>query len=254
MRRSSGRWVARMAVVFCLWLLPCGIANAEEGHPGLGLSVGLSGAPGAGGGVSILVDLTPAIQGSRGLPPLHSLRLVGDIGSLNLRGVPTCKPTSGSSGTSGCAAPSIGGGQSYAYQSPSPQAEGDLTLKLRGTVLLYSGGQQGGVSKLYAWASFPTAGPQEAGRSYVIPMTFTRKGRGLGELRATFPRTEGNRLSIAQLLLSIHQTVTVDRRAIPLTDVRCPVNAAAEVMAQVSFWAQPSATPIGATTSPTCGA
>jgi hypothetical protein len=237
--------------MLCLWLLPCGIAHAEEGHPGLAVTVDLSDAPGAGAGVSIRVDLAPALQGSFGLPPLQTLRLDGDIGSLDLQGVPTCKPTSGSPWTSGCMTPSIGGGQSYAYLAPSIQAEGDVTLKLPGTVLLYSGGQQGGVSKLYAWASFPGAGPREAGRSYVIPMTFTRNGKGRGELRATFPRTEGNRLSIARLLLSIHQTVGVDGRSIPLTSVRCPVGAAAEVLVEASFWGPP-APPIGASSRPTC--
>jgi hypothetical protein len=248
--RNPGRLWALGAAVLCLWLLPCGIAHAEEGHPGLGVTVGLSDAPSAGAGVSIRLDLTSALQGSRGLPPLHTLHLDGDIGSLDLRGIPTCKPTRGSPLTSGCTTPSIGGGQGYAYLSPSPQAEGDVTLKLPGSVLLYSGGQTGGVSKLYAWASFPTAGPHEAGRSYVIPMTFTRKGKGRGELRATFPRTEGNRLSIARLLLSIHQTVGVDGAAIPVTSVRCPVGAAAEVLAEASFWG-PTA-PIGANFKPAC--
>jgi hypothetical protein len=112
-----------------------------------------------------------------------------------------------------------------------------VTLKLHGSVRLYSGGQRGRVSKLYAWASFPDAGARQAGKSQVIPMTITRKGNGQSELSAALPQSEGNLFTIAELLVSIRRSVRVEGRSVPVMIVRCPSGASSgEVWAEASFY------------------
>jgi hypothetical protein len=83
------------------------IAHAEgEAHPGLEVSVGLA-AESGGEGDSLGFDLTPAEPGSRALPPVRAVRLTGYLGSLDLQGIPTCKPSIRSTRASGCTVPSI---------------------------------------------------------------------------------------------------------------------------------------------------
>jgi hypothetical protein len=242
------RRALRLTAVFLLCLCSCGMAWAMGGsQPGLQVKVGLSDDTGAG--LSLRLGLFPAEPGSRALPAMRTLRLSGDLGTLDLRGIPTCRPTARSPRTSGCMTQPIGTGRGVAYESFG--AEGSGALKLNGTARLYSGGQRGDTSKLYAWVAFPDGGLHEAGRSLVIPMISTRKGPGRSELRASLPATEGHLFSVAELLLSIHRTARVDGRLVSLTKVPCPVGPAAEVRAKVIFWGP--ATPISTTAAPTCG-
>jgi hypothetical protein len=246
-RRRTARAV-RFVVVLCLSLFCVGVAHAEgASQPGLEVNVGLAERP--ADAISFNFGLTPALPGSRALPPIRALRLVGYLGSLDLTGIPTCKPTVRSALSSGCTTPLIGKGRGYGYQSTT--AEGDTTQKLHGTVRLYSGGQRGSISTLYAWASFPHAGFPPTGKSYVIPMTITRKGAGRSELLMRFPHPEGNLFSVAELLMSMRQSIQADGRTVPVTSVRCPSGPVSrEVQAEASFYGP--TTPIQAVPKSTC--
>jgi hypothetical protein len=234
----------------CVFLLCVGVAEAhaaEESQPGLEVSLGFAKRP--ADAISLSLGLTPAIPGSTALPPIRTLRLIGYPGSLDLHGIPTCKPTARSASTSGCTTPMLGKGHVYGYQDTT--AEGDPALKLHGTVRLYSGGQRGSVSKLYAWVSFPHAGFPPMGKSYVIPMIFNPRGSGSSELLATFPQSEGNLFSIAQLLISIRRSIQVDGRKVTVTSGRCPSGSRLrEVQAEASFYGRTP--PIQTVSKSTC--
>lgn len=244
-RRSGRRRVVQAGAALCLWLLLSGVAWANNGPPELRVRVALSGGQQTDSGVSIRFKLLPFIPGSDRLPALHTIRLSGDVGALNLRGVPTCRPSKGSS-ASGCRAPMIGGGRVFAFEQS--EAEGGTPLKRHGGVRLYSGGQRGATSRIYAQVFFP--GDEANGGSFVIPMTVKRKGPARSELTAMLPAVDDNRLSIGELLLTFRNTVQVGARSIVVTSVGCPSDATAEVRAEVSFYNNPS--PSSATTQPEC--
>jgi len=136
----------------------------------------------------------------------------------------------------------IGTGRVFAFREY--EAEGAPATRQHGTIKLYSGGQRGAISKLYAQVSI------RAGQaSFVIPITVKRMGPGRSELTATLPRLDGGSLTIAELLLSVHRTVNVGGRSIGVMSVRCPTSDDAEPLAQASFL---HSTSISATAALSC--
>jgi hypothetical protein len=140
--------------------------------------------------------------------------------------------------------PAIGTGRVFAYSQY--EAEGDIATKQHGTVELFSGGQEGADGKLYGWVHF--RGVEVAQSSSVISMTVRRIGPGRSELTAVVPELEGGRVTIAELLLSLHGTVRVDGRSITVTQANCP--SATPVYAEASFYG--SANPIVSQVTPRC--
>jgi hypothetical protein len=223
--------------------LCCGVVWASGLPPELKVNISQPSKPGSGAGTSVLFKLVPLPQGSTGLLPVRTLQVSGGLGALNLKGIPTCRPRAGST-TSGCSAPSIGTGRVFAYSQY--EAEGDIATKQHGTVELFSGGQEGADGKLYGWVHF--RGVEVAQSSSVISMTVRRIGPGRSELTAVVPELEGGRVTIAELLLSLHGTVRVDGRSITVTQANCP--SAAPVYAEASFYG--SANPIVSQVTPRC--
>jgi hypothetical protein len=251
MRAAHARRILGLGIFLWVWILSGALALAEEvPHPGLAVTVGLSGGSGAGAGISLDLELTAAEPDDPGTrAPIRMLRLSGPIGSLDLRGVPTCKPTTKSTETSGCTTPLVGRASGYAYENSSDPESG-IALKQYGTFRLYSGGQQGDVSKLYLWASFPGVGGNADGRSLVIPFKYTKEGTGRSDLVASFPRTKEDLFDIALLRMSINRSINVGGRSIGLTKVRCPLGSAVEASANASFWGPRD--PVDATPSLVC--
>jgi hypothetical protein len=223
------RQMAAMVAALLACLVCCDVAWATGQGPELSLGVGLSATPTAGTGISALFRLTPFPPGSEGLPAIRSLRLSGDLGSLNAKGVPTCKPRARSL-TAGCTAPAIGAGRVFAYSQPV--LEGDVATKLHGTVEVFSGGRKGPAAHLYGWVRL--LGAEQREKSFVISMTFRRLDPSRSELSVVVPKLEGGQLTIAELLLSLRKTVRVDGRSIRVTEVDCPQ--ARPVEAEVSFY------------------
>jgi hypothetical protein len=223
LRALINRWKVSAAAIVCTCLICCGAALAASQPPEMKVSIGLSSKPGAKIAASVLFKLAAFPPGSTGLPPVRTLRLSADLGSMNLRGVPTCRPKPGSS-TSGCSAPAIGSGRVFAYQQY--EAEGDIATKRHGTIELYRVHMQGAEAKL---------------RSFVISMTVKRMSAGAGELRVPLPKLEGGRLTIAELLLTLHRKVLVDGRSVVVDQVTCPTSAVVEAEALFYIGAASSA-------------
>jgi hypothetical protein len=249
--RSSGvRYAVILALFLCVPIFGRARAGAAETpHPGVAVDIGLHRGSGRGAGISLGLELTPAEANDAATrAPIRTLRMSGPIGSLDLRGVPICKPTTRSVRTSGCTTPTVGRASGVAVEIGS--SESGIALKHSGTFRLYSGGQQGKVSKLYLWASFPGVGRHSGGRSQVITLVYTKKSGRDGELVASFSRPEEDALDIALLRMSIDRSVDVGGHSIRLTEVGCPLPSTAGAAAVVSFWGPRD--PVDATPSLIC--
>jgi hypothetical protein len=247
-RSTRGTAAILIGTILLLGFLIHGVAGATVAPPAdLGVEVGLS--PGQGAGIGISTIFKIASRNGERTPPVERLSLVGDIGSLDLRGVPTCRPSPLSATSPGCAAPQIGVGGGQAILENDPESK---SVKLPGEVRIYSGGQRGPVSKLWAWAVFPPGGTFDPTTVLVIPITLTRRGIRQSELQVRLPQPETGFFSVTELRLNLRKSVRVDGRSLPLSSVSCPVGAGARATAEVAFYDYPTSATVSTTTAPTC--
>lgn len=243
-----GRTPRRMAAaILALVSFFCAMtAWADEPPTELRVAVSLSNEAQASTGISLFFKLAPRMRGSSGLPGLRAIHMSGGLGRLTLRRIPSCRPTAESQ-TSGCSSPAIGAGRIVAIRQF--EAAGATPIKLHGIVRLYSGGQRGQSSKLYAWASFGP-GAEGIGGSFVISITLKRRGPARSELTATLPELEGSRFAVKELLLSVRRDVRVKGRSIAVTSVDCPEGSDGLVNTEATFFYYSD--PVAATATPSC--
>jgi hypothetical protein len=247
-RSSHSRLKAVLVASMIAGSVFCGTALAAEGSsPEMKVVVGLSSQPKSDAAISMRFKLISAFVGSLEIPALRSFSFSGATGALNLRRVPSCRPSGGTL-KSGCATP-IGSGQFSAYRR-FDQVEGAAPLKLRGTVQIYSGGQRGSLSRLFAWMSFKEAG-ELAPLSFVIPIAVKRRGPAESAFTLAVPKLERGEITISELSLRIHPTVAVSGKPTPVTTVDCPLEQGADVRAEASFFE--GAPPIDSDVIPACG-
>jgi hypothetical protein len=228
--RKTNRLVVAIILLLFLWVATADAA--DQPRVDLSVSVGLADQADAGSGVSVLFRLFPLPSGSDGLPGVHTLQVAGNLGSLDLTEIPRCRPVA-ESPTSGCSVPSIGTGRVLVFRQFD--AAGAAAMKLHGTVQLYSGGQSGRVSVIYAWVSF-RRGAEGIGTSFVIPMTLAQRGHRQSELIATVPKLEGGQFGVKELLLSVRKNVRIGGRSIPIENADCKASAGGVVRAKASFY------------------
>jgi hypothetical protein len=226
MGRSVGsRFAAAATTLFIAFVVGLAAAAASEAPtPTVTAQIGASNVDPAR--LSFTSRIGPAVAGSTAVPPLRSLRFIGDLGDWTLQGVRKCTPGEVVSGR--CRGPAIGDGSIVALRQGG---DAGRPVVLHGRIVLYGASETAKATRIVALASFEH-GAVGIG-SFTIPITLlTRRS----EISAAFPELEDGAFGIREFRFSPWKAIRTEGRSIPIASAHCPANGVFEVGVEAAFY------------------